>query len=179
MMILKRREKMTAVVAAATLFILFWRYVVLQPIWNYENDLDADLRERNLKLYEAKKILTASSRGRVTKDLLQQFSSGGSPQEDMSRLIKEIETAANGSGLKVIETKPQPVIKNVGWFELKVNISFEGQWGDVVKFLYELENGPRPLLVNEMTLEANLPQQLTIRGRLEIGRLLVTKSSNF
>ncbi len=173
---LKPREKIIGILTAIVVVIWAWTFLILRPIGNFEEDLDAEIKEKSLKLYEAKKVLSGASQDFAGPDLRKQFSTEGSAQEDMSQLIKEIETAATGAGLRVSETKPQPLIKNVGWFELKVIISFEGKMSDITRFFYMLENGPKPLLVNEMSLEASTPQQAAIRGRLEIGRLLIMKS---
>ncbi len=179
MRILKPREKAIAIVAGVILSLLIWMYFVLQPIQSFERNLDADLQRKNLKLYEARKILAISPENSLAKDFLKQHASQGAAQEDMSRLIKEIQTAATTAGLKVLEIKSQPLLRNVGWFELNVNISFEGRFSEVVGFLYELDYGTKSFLVNEITLESNSLQQTSIRGRLVIGRLLVEKSVDF
>ncbi len=179
MFVLKPREKIIGISAGILLFSAFWLYFVIQPIRDYELDLDADLKAKNLKLYEAKQILGSTSASSSVKEFLKPFFSEALPQEEMLRLIKEIENFAAQEGLQVIETKPQPLLQQADWLELKVNITFEGSWGDVVKFLYQLEQSVKPLLVSEMSLEASLPQSTTIRGRLEIGRLLIINSKDF
>lgn len=176
----RKREKVLWVLTVAVVFLWIWTQFVLRPIFNYGNQLDADLAAKNLKLREAKKILTGTPQQLAAKESLRRFlpEGQGSTQEDMTRMIKDIESAASASGLKVIETKPQPQVKNVGWFELKVSISFEGRWSDVVQFLYQLDSVDKPLLVNEMSLESNVPQQTSIHGRLEIGRLFAIPSQD-
>ena len=49
----------------------------------------------------------------------------------------------------------------------------------MVQFLSQLDSIAKPLLVNEMSLEANLPQQSTLRGRLDIGRILISPAEGF
>lgn len=161
------------VAAAVAVFSLLWTYVVLRPIQNYEQEMDANLKSKNLKLLEARKALLETSVNSSVRNSLQIFSAQGSVSEEMSRLIKEIEMIATRSGLRVIEIKPQPRVQNTSWFELKVNILFEGSWEDIVGFLYQLEQDANPLLVNEMTLEMIISQQTMVRGKLEIARLLV------
>ena len=179
MLVLKPREKVMAGITGLVLFSLGWAYFVVQPVREQQAYLDSQLKAKNLELYEEKKILSGSSAKSAGQDLLKPFLAETSVQEEMSRMIKEIERSATSEGLQVVETKPQPVAQNAGWFELKVNISFEGRFSDVVKFLYQLEQSPKPLLVNEMILEANLPQQMTIHGQLEVRRLLIAKSVSF
>jgi len=170
----KKRTKTLGILAGVVVFTWVWTYLILRPIFEYRDKLDADLSTKNLKFKEAKKILNASPQRLNPKEALKRFISENSSQEDMAKMIKDIEAAAVASGLRVLETKPQPQTNNVGWFELKVSIVFEGNWSDVVRFLYEIESVTKPLFVNEMSLEANLPQQTTVRGRLEIGRILAT-----
>lgn len=177
MLVLNQREKVIAFLTGVFLFSVVWTYFVLQPIYNYEMDLDAKLKAKSVKIYEAQKVMALSANNPPKENLLKPFFAEGSPQEEMSRLIKEIETTATGEGLQVIEIKPQPFSQKTDWIELKVNISFDGRLAEVVKFLYKLEQSSKPLWVNEMNLEASMPQQTTIRGRLEIGRLLVSKSA--
>ncbi|MCB9757586.1 MAG: type 4a pilus biogenesis protein PilO [Candidatus Omnitrophica bacterium] len=176
--VLKSREKVMMVAAGVAVFSLLWTYIIVRPIQNYEHDIDVNLKSKNLKLLEAKKALLETSVNSAVKNFLQKFSAQGSAQEEMSRLIKDIEMVATRSGLRVIEIKPQPRLQNAGWFELKVNISFEGSWDDIVGFLYQLEQDDNPFLVNEMTLEMIVAQQTMVRGKLEIERLFVVKSEN-
>ncbi len=177
MLVLKFREQVIAAIAGLLVFSLAWTYFVIQPICAYQADLDTALKEKSLKLYEAKKVLDGQAAKSSMEFALKKFYSDGLPQEEMSRMIKEIESAAAADGLQVVETKPQPLVQNSGWYELKINIVFEGRWIDIAKFLYQLDGSSKPLLINEITLESTLAQQLTIRGRLEIRRLLITKAS--
>jgi len=173
---IKQREKLLLVLTIVVVLGWAWKFFVLNPILDYGDKLDAELVVKNLKLREAKKIINSSPQKAATQESFKRFISGGSNQEDMTKMIKDIEAAAAQAGLKVLETKAQPQVKNVGWFELRVSISFEGRWSDVVRFFYQLENVDKPLLVNEMSLEANMPQQTSVRGRFEIGRLLTIAS---
>jgi Tfp pilus assembly protein PilO len=166
----KQREKVLWIITVTVAFLWAWKLFVLTPISQYRDKLDAELGAKNIKLREARMTLSATPHS--AQESLKRFTSEGSGQEDMARMIKDLEAAAAGSGLRVLETKPQPQTNNVGWFELKVSLVFEGSWSDVVRFMYQLESVDKPLLVNEMSLEANLPQQSSIRGRLEIGRFL-------
>ena len=175
---LKLRERIMMAAAGVAVFSLVWTYVVVLPIKNYEQEIDASLKSANLKLFEAKKALLETAVNSAVKDSLQRFSAQGSAPEEMSRLIKDIEAMAMRSGLRVIEIKPQPRLQNTGWFELKVNISLEGSWDNIVGFLYQLGQDDNPLLVNEMTLEMIVAQQTMVRGKLEIERLFVVKSGN-
>lgn len=177
-MVLKFREKVMMAAAGLVLFCLFWMYAVLRPIQNYEQGIDAKLKSDNLKLYEIKQAILGTATNSVDRSSLSQFLARGSQQGEMSRLNKDIEMMATRSGLRIVEIKPQPRVQNAGWFELKVSISFEGSWADVVEFLHQLEQGETPLLVNEMTLETSVSQQTMMRGKLEIERLLVMKSEN-
>lgn len=176
--VLKNREKAMMVAAGVAVFSLLWTYIVVRPIQNYEHEIEVNLKSKNLKLFQARKALVEKSKNSAVENSLQKFSAQGSVQEEMSRLIKDTEMMATRSGLRVIEIKPQPHLQNAGWFELKVNISFEGSWDDIVGFLYQLEQDANPLLVNEMTLEMIVTQQTMVRGKLEIERLFVAKSEN-
>ena len=118
----KRREKILAILTGIVVFAWVWTYLVLRPIFDYRDQLDDEIAAKNLKLREAKKILTGSPQN--AKESLKRFVSEGSGQEEMARMIKDIETAAAGTGLRVLETKPQPQVNNVGWFELKVSLIF-------------------------------------------------------
>ncbi|MCB9771461.1 MAG: type 4a pilus biogenesis protein PilO [Candidatus Omnitrophica bacterium] len=175
MVVLKQREKVIMVFAGIMVLIFLWIQFILRPIADYNETLNIAIASKSVKLRESKNILDGSSQQLAVKSFLQQFTPKGPVQEDMSRLIKEVESAAINSGLKVQETKPQPLSQNGTWAELKVNLSFEGRWSDVVRFMYQLEKSVQPLFVNEMSLETSLPQQATIRGRFEIGRVLVTR----
>ncbi len=176
MLVLKPREKVVGVIAALALFSVFWFYSVISPIRDYEIQLDRDLKVKNFELFEAKKVLQASPVGSLSDQALMAFFAEALPQEEMLRLIKEIETAATQENLQVSETKPQPLSQKDNWLELKVIISFEGSIEDTVKFLYRLEQSPKPLLVNSMSLETDMAREALIRGRLEIGRVLILKS---
>ena len=176
MFVFKQREKLFVFLTGAFFLFFLWAQFILRPSIDYSKELDAALVFKNAKLHQAKNILGGTAQQLATKEFLEKLSSQGSPEEEMSLLIKEVETAATGSGLKVLETKPLPLSKNMGWVELKVSLAFEGRFSDVVRFLYQMEERPKPLLVNEMIMEVNLPQQETIRCQMEVGRLLMIKS---
>lgn len=173
-----KREKILFVIVLVVVSLWVWIQFIVHPILNNGAELDAAIAAKNLRLREAKKLLASTAQSEGTETLLKRFSSEGSTQEAMARMIKDIESAAGQSGLKVLETKPQPQINNSGWYELRVSISFEGRWPDAVKFFYELENFAKPLFVNELFLEVSMPQQTTIRGRLDIVRFVTGKPSD-
>ena len=177
MVILKPRDRFIAKVILVCIFLFLWMQFVLRPITEFNKKLDRNLAEKNLKLREAKKTIKGTLRQVIAQESLKRFLLQGSVQEEMTRMIKGIESAATKSGLKILETKPQPQIQNVGWLEIRVGIAFEGRWSDIVSFLYHVESGPKLFFVNEITLEANLPQQTTIRGRLDLASIVVLKSN--
>ena len=99
----------------------------------------------------------------------------GEKSGDEAEMVSAIESAANQTDVHITNMQPQKVINKDSYKLFAVNLVMDGKWKDIMKFLYLLENTPHFCQVQQITLEKNSMMADTVRGRLTIGKLRVTR----
>ena len=146
---LTKREKTIFYVAISFIALTLLDRSILNPIMSKMEFLDRQIQEkesginRNLRILAQKdRILSESAK---FNSLLSSFRF---EEEEATSLLKEIEALANKSSVYIIDMKPMG-FKEVGSSKRYfINLNCEAQMGQIIDFMYNIENSNRLLSVD-------------------------------
>ena len=94
-----------------------------------------------------------------------------SEEAQMPTIVSKIEAAARESNIHIANIQPQKSITQKEARFLAVELEIDGQWLDIVQFLYLLQQQPNFYFINELNLEKYSDTTNSLRGRIVISRM--------
>jgi Tfp pilus assembly protein PilO len=169
---LNRRETiiLTMTLALTVVFIVY--QFAFKPMRERSVDIDDQVRVDTLKLMKARQILSQKSLVEARyKNLIDLIGEDSTEASQMPLIISKIETAARDSNIHIMNIQPQrSVIQKEARF-LEVELEIEGQWLDIARFFYVLQQRPDFYFINELNLEKYSDVTNSLRGRVVVGRM--------
>jgi len=84
------------------------------------------------------------------------------PSITMTNLLNEISRYAGISGVKILDFKPAPnVVDKGGYGEFTMDMNISGGYHDIAKFLAAINNMPRIVNVNSISIKVEKEEKLT------------------
>ena len=94
-----------------------------------------------------------------------------SEDAQMPTIVSKIEAAARESNIHIANIQPQKSVTQKEARFLAVELEIDGQWLDIVQFLYLLQQQPNLYFINELNLEKYSDTTNSLRGRIVISRM--------
>jgi len=120
--------------------------------------------EKNLKIIARRKGIESRYQGYSGR-----FKSQGTEEEEMAKMLKEIETLA-GNLVHITDIKPRPAKEKEFYRQYSVEIEFEAPIKPLTQFIYGLQNSPQMFKITQLQLNAKGSDHLN-------GHMLATKVS--
>ncbi len=120
--------------------------------------------EKNLKIIAKRKAIEGCYQGYSDR-----FKSQGTEEEEMAKMLKEIETLA-GDLVHITDIKPRPAKEKGFYRQYSVEIEYEAPIRPLTQFIYGLQNSPQMFKITQLQLNAKGPDKLK-------GWMLATKVS--
>jgi len=169
---LKQSEIILLIITLAfAAFFITYQFVV-RPMHEGAVDINDQLRVDHAQLLKARQVLAQRSRIKARYDhLVDLIGEVGSEDAQMPTIIAKIETAARESNIHIANIQPQKTVTQKEVRFLEVELEIEGQWLDIVQFLYLLQQQPNLYFINELNLEKYSDTVNSLRGRIVISRM--------
>ena len=94
-----------------------------------------------------------------------------SDESQMTTIVSRIESAARDGNIHIANIQPQKSVVQKQVKFLGVELEIDGQWLDIVHFLYILQQEPNFYFINELNLEKYSDMTNSLRGRIVISRM--------
>ena len=94
-----------------------------------------------------------------------------SDEAQMPTIVSKIEAAARQSNIHIANIQPQKATTQKEVAFLAVELEIDGQWLDIVRFLYLLQGQPNLYFINELNLEKYSDATNSLRGRIVISHM--------
>lgn len=172
---LNSRETLILYVTLGMLGIFFVYIFAIKPMHEGSMDINDQLRLEGARLIKAREMIAQkdliASRYQNLAELI-----GGEDSEDaqMPAVIAKIETAARESNIHIANIQPQRSYVQKEASFLAVELEIDGQWLDIVQFLYALQKQPNFYFINELNLEKYSDTANSLRGRIVLSRMYLT-----
>lgn len=160
-------------VALAVIFIAY--QAIFKPISEGNagtNDrLNADMRQ----LVKARKLISQKALVEARwRNLVDLIGTGDSEGAQMTTIISNIESAAHDSNVHIANISPQKSVAQKDAEFQTVELEIDGEWLDIVQFLYKIQQRPNFYFINELNLEKYSDSASALRGRIVVSRMCLT-----
>lgn len=125
--------------------------------------------ERNLKIISEKETVL-----KEYKEYAKRVKAKGSDEEEIATLLREVETVAARTSVRLTNVnKPRPV-KNMKFYKLySLEVELEAPIRPLTEFIYQLEKSPQILKVRQLRLSARGSQSSSLRSSMLITKILI------
>ena len=135
-------------------------------------DINDQLRVVKAKLMKASQMVAqktkVEARYRKLVGLIGVFDS---EDAQMPTIISKIEAASRESNIHIANIQPLKTVTQKEARFLTVELEIDGQWQDIVQFLYLLQQKPNLYFINELNLEKYSGAVSSLRGRIVVSRM--------
>lgn len=175
---LTRREKIIALVASGVVIIYLATGIVYKPLLREAAKREQDIRAQLKILKKNSRILEQAKRvHQKDQAFLSPFLQHNSDEEELSRLLSQLETLANKTQLRIAEMKPQKVRDKDSCKIFSVTLSLEGATLNIIRFLHGVQSPPLELGIDEIFIESKVLQQKIVTCRIDLSRFLLPKNN--
>ena len=101
------------------------------------------------------------------------FKSVGTEEEELASILKEIESVANATQIKLADIKPVPVLHTEFYDRYSVEIECESDMNNLVKFIYEIQHSEKMLRVDRLRITAKKTKGSVLEGYMLISRVVI------
>ena len=168
---LNKREKITFLLTIAVIAFSLVYNLVLMPYSRKVAILDRDIAQLQNKLAKAKRLIPKKTR--IENDyeaMAVNFKSeeGLSQEQQIARILVEIEKLGNVSGARIVDVKPRPVKKFEYYSEFIIEMRFEGSIKDIARFIYDIQQSKELLRIEKLAVNIKSSEATVLEGFLEI-----------
>jgi len=158
----------TLVLAA---FFLIFQFVI-KPMHEGSVDTNDRLHQDLEQLAKARMLVAQKAKIEARyRHLVQLIGATDSDEAQMPAIVSKIEVAARQSNVHIANIQPQKASTRQEARFLAVELEIDGQWLDIVQFLYLLQQQPNFYFIDELNLEKYSGMVSSLRGRIVISRM--------
>lgn len=170
---LSRKERMGLFIAAAVILVVFLDRLVISPITGAFSRLD---RESKIATRQLSALLRSMKQKDTVSDeykkYIQYIKKAPSDEEDIAKMLGEIEGLARMSFLSVSDMKPQQSRTMGSYRQYSVEVEAEGSEEAVVKFLHNLNNSLQLLRAEKVRISLKEKNSADIRISILVTKLV-------
>jgi len=170
----KREKNILYAVIAVVLLALAYK-LLIAPLAEYWSSLERQTKLAKIKLQKSLSIIKKKS------DVDKEYStyalkmrSEGSDEQDITKILNELETTARKSQTKITSMRPKPS-KDRGYYKrFVVEIETESSMQSLMKFIYDVKNSQQMLKITRLNLNTKSSQEgILIRSSMVISKVVI------
>jgi Tfp pilus assembly protein PilO len=169
---LSKREKSVLYVAAIIISLTLLDRLVIYPIFSKMEELTEEIGEKEAGIKRSLHILTHKDRILAASVKYKTFiKSSKSEEEEMTALLKEIETLASQSAIYLVDMKPGGVEKTKAAKKYLLSLNCEAQLEQMVEFMYDIEKSAELLTIEKYKLGPKSKDSSVARCSMSISKI--------
>jgi hypothetical protein len=148
---LSKREKMFLYGAVAAVLLALLRYLIVLPVSNEIAKLHNEIAMKQKCLEDDRQLLARKVRiVEESKAYTAFVPSGGTEEDNLNGLLKEVESLANKSALYIVDMKPSTTKEGIeNSKKYVVTLTAEGEMAKIMDFIYRVENAGTLLAIEK------------------------------
>jgi Tfp pilus assembly protein PilO len=166
-----RETQILFITLGLIVFFVVYQFVI-KPMHAGSMDINDQIRMDRDQLSKASRLVAerplVEARYQKLVDLIGVVDS---EEAQMPTIVSKIEGAARESNIHIANIQPQKSVAQKEARFLAVELEIDGQWLDIVQFLYLLQQQPNLYFINELNLEKYSGAINSLRGRIVISRM--------
>ena len=175
---LNTRETVILVITLTLILAAGVYQFVIKPMHEGAVDINDRLRLDRDQLIKAQKMVAQQKSVEARyQHLVGLIGMADSEEAQMPSIVSRIEGSARESNIHIANIQPQRSVNQKEAKFLTVELEIDGQWLDIVQFLYLLQKQPNFFFINELNLEKYSGTINSLRGRIVISRMCIVSPS--
>jgi len=176
-MILSRFSKRERIVFIATIAIIavsLFSALVLEPLVKSFKDVNRQISSKQVKLTKAERLMGLKEKtSKRFEALAPKLTAEGSREEEMAKLLSEIEALARKVNVRISGIKPAAIKEFAFYKKFTVEIDSQTSVESLVKLLYELQQSPQVLKVERLQMDAKSGGRDLLKITLRVNKILL------
>jgi Tfp pilus assembly protein PilO len=171
---LSKREKLILYGAVVFIALAFLDRMIINPVSNKIKSLNKEIEERQSQIIRDLKVMAQKSRIEIQRASFSSYlGSAQSENEEITLLLKEIESMANQAAIYLVDMKPAGT-KNVGQSKkYLVNLNCEGKMEQIIGFIYSVETSNKLLTIEKYQISPKSKDSNAAKCSLVISKLVI------
>ncbi|MFH0738725.1 MAG: hypothetical protein V2A59_02560 [Candidatus Omnitrophota bacterium] len=169
---LSKREKIILYGAALFMFLVLLDRMIIYPVFHRLESLDEEIKQKEYTV--RKNIHILAQKDKILSESAKYapfLSSLKSEEEEISSLLKEVETQANKASVYLVDLKPAGS-KDIGTSKkYLVNLNCEAQMEQVISFMYNIENSNKLLIIEKYQITPKSRDSSVAKCSLTISKI--------
>lgn len=170
---LAKKERIGLFIASSIVLLAFTDRLVISPIRGMIGKLNSEIEmcEEELK----RDIMSLNEKKAISNEYekyTQYVTKAGSDEEEVAKILAEIEDLARKSEVNLVDITPQAPREIDFYREYAAEIEIEGKTASIVSFLYRLSNST--LLLRAQKLRINLKASGNVGAFILVTKILIT-----
>jgi len=169
---LNSRETLILAITLGLIVVFIIYQFMIRPMHEGAVDINDQLRLDRAKLIKTRQMIAQKPLVEARyQHLVEMIGVADSEDAQMPAIVSKIETAARENNIHIANIQPQRSVTQKEAMFLAVELEMDGQWLDIVHFLYSLQQQPNFYFINEVNLEKYSDTTNSLRGRIVISRM--------
>ena len=171
---LSRKEKIGMSFALAFLIVAGLDRLIVNPIRTQFQRVDQAIKISEKKLgHDLRNVHLKDQIAKEFEKFVEYVERSGSDEEEVAKILGEIESLARQSKVYLVDVKPQAPQKVDFYKEYSVEIEAEGEIADLTTFLHHINMSAQLLRVEKLRLNAKEEENKMLKSSMLITKVLV------
>lgn len=170
---LPKKEKKLFYAAVIFISLALFDLLIVSPIFSKMKLLDQEIRDKSSGIKKYSHILSQKDRILAERDKYNSFLvSMKSEDEEITSLLKEIETMAEKSSVYLIDMKPVEVKGTGEQSKYLVSLNCEAQIEPLITFMYSIENSAGLLTIDKYEMSPKSKESSIVKCSMSISKIV-------
>jgi Tfp pilus assembly protein PilO len=169
------QEKMIFLVASIFVIVASVDRFLISPVHSKLQFIDKEIVSKITSIKTQEDILLRKDRIEIEaakyKGLI---TSEGSEEEEISSLMKEVETIANKAAVYLLDMKPSNMKEESGYKKYQVILNAEGNFAKIIEFMYNIETSKKLLKIEKLQLSPKSKDSDVLKCNILISKIILT-----
>ena len=171
---LSKREKFVLAITVTAIILSLTYNFILKPYLRVAGILEKDIAQHKAKLLGASHYLQKKTA--IEKDFQDALGNlkrqeGVSGEQQIARILVELENLGNLSGIRITDIKPKPMRTYDFYSEFIIEIKFEAELREAAKFIYEIQQSKEILKIEKLQLNIKSSDSPLLEGHLRVHKV--------
>ncbi|MCX7825259.1 MAG: type 4a pilus biogenesis protein PilO [Verrucomicrobiae bacterium] len=156
-----------ALITGVTVFVCV-NYFAAGPLWGKWEEVNRKIVETRGRIAAAQSVVQMEPQWQAQhRELLTRLRQSGSG-ESAGDIIPRIESVASQLDISFSQRSPSPPVDRDRYMERSANFSYQGQWSNMIKFLFALTKQPEIYRVTALRMRADSRDPNQLSGDMKI-----------
>lgn len=171
---LSRREKTILYGTTAALLFLFVDRLVVAPIHEKLSSVDRAIRDEETAIKKSLHVLVQKNRiAAENREFMAYSVDGKNPEEEMTSLLKEMESLADRASVSLIYVKPANVESDRGITKHMATLECESQMEQIAGFFHSIESSTKLLKIEKFEIQPKNRESSLARCSMTVSKTVV------